>query len=217
MQQKETTTLEPFFSDMEEEEKKRKNNENKEEETESDQNPSKKKEKEENDDRIPNNISIVQKNKKENIPSKTIVFVVTTYTSKPKKDKNGVSPKKKERMQQYIDSCIDMYNCILDDYGIKKKFSYVDVDMLLEKYSYYQIKKRRLWELIILGCPGNNKILKSGINKEMKIGKSIFGTLINFKFKKLYEYFKKDGTVITKDGKIFIHNGVFKTLKDFSK
>ena len=52
----------------------------------------------------------------------------------------------------------------------------------------------------------------------MELGKSIFRILINFKLKKLYKYFKNDGTVITEGGKIFIFNeDAFKTLKYFKK
>ena len=125
---------------------------------------------------------------------------------------------KKGKIQKFLDSSIDMFNNILDDYEIKEKFSYVDVDMLLEKYSYKKIKRAGLWELIVFKCPGNIKILNSAIKKEMELGNSIFRILINFKFKKLYKYFKNDGTVITEDGKIFIFNeDVFKTLKYFKK
>ena len=123
-----------------------------------------------------------------------------------------------QTMQQFLDSSIDMFNNILDDYEIKRKFSYTDVDMLLEKYPYKKMKRAGLWELIVFGCPGNINIINSAIKKEMELGKSIFRILINFKLKKLYKYFKNDGTVITEGGKIFIFNeDAFKTLKYFKK
>ena len=216
MQPKETTTLDQFYSDMEKEEEKGKIKLNKEKKTESDHIPSKIKE--ENDDKIPKNLFICQQNKTKNISTKNLVNEETAITSKPKSAKKEVSDIKKRKMQQFLDSSIDMFNNILDDYEIKRKFSYTDVDMLLEKYPYKKMKRAGLWELIVFGCPGNINIINSAIKKEMELGKSIFRILINFKLKKLYKYFKNDGTVITEGGKIFIFNeDAFKTLKYFKK
>ena len=216
MEPKETTTLDQFYSAMEEEEEKEKIKLSKAKETESDQSSSKIKE--ENNDKMPKNLSICQQNKAKNISQENIIIGETALTSKPKSAKKEESDIKKGKIQQFLDSSIDMFNNILDDYEIKEKFSYVDVDMLLEKYSYKKIKRAGLWELIVFKCPGNIKILNSAIKKEMELGNSIFRVLVNFKFKKLYKYFKNDGTVITEDGKIFIFNeDVFKTLKYFKK
>ena len=216
MEPKETTTLDQFYSAMEEEEEKEKIKLSKAKETESDQSSSKIKE--ENNDKMSKNLYICQQNKAKNISQENIIFGETALTSKPKSAKKEESDIKKGKIQQFLDSSIDMFNNILDDYEIKEKFSYVDVDMLLEKYSYKKIKRAGLWELIVFKCPGNIKILNSAIKKEMELGNSIFRILINFKFKKLYKYFINDGTVITEDGKIFIFNeDVFKTLKYFKK
>ena len=217
MEPKETTTLDQFYSAMEvEEEEKEKIKLSKAKETESDQSSSKIKE--EKDDKMSENLYICQQNKAKNISQENIIIGETALTSKPKSAKKEESDIKKGKIQQFLDSSIDMFNNILDDYEIKEKFSYVDVDMLLEKYSYKKIKRAGLWELIVFKCPGNIKILNSAIKKEMELGNSIFRILINFKFKKLYKYFKNDGTVITEDGKIFIFNeDVFKTLKYFKK
>ena len=52
---------------------------------------------------------------------------------------------------------------------------------------------------------------------EKKEGKTIFKTLINFRFEELYNYFITDDTVIIKENYIYDLREIFKTLSDVLK
>ena len=208
MQQKETSSLFEFYANMEIEDEKQKEKEV----TESNEKPILKNGEEANEKISDQNMEY-QNNKKGLIPSNNLIDMKTTKTSKIAETK---TPNKKERKQLFLDSSIDLLNYILDEYEINERFFHINFDMLLRQYSYKEIKDFRLREIIAIIFPENIELLLSGIKKEMKTGNKIFGTLANFRFKRLYKYFKKNDDVILKGFNLFFLNGLFKTLKDFS-
>ena len=118
----------------------------------------------------------------------------------------------------FLNSVIDMLNCVITSYNTEKKvfkkLSYLNIETLLKKMPLYII---RLQKLIILVCPENEETIYSVIEEEKNIKKTVFKTLINLTFEELYDYFIHDCKLITNGFHFYNMEGAFKTLKDIIK
>ena len=118
----------------------------------------------------------------------------------------------------FLNSVIDMLNCVITSYNTEKKvfkkLSYLNIETLLKKMPLYII---RLQKLIILVCPENEETIYSVIEEERNIKKTVFKTLINLTFEELYDYFIHDCKLITNGFRFYNMEGAFKTLKDIIK
>ena len=118
----------------------------------------------------------------------------------------------------FLNSVIDMFNCVITSYNtgkkVFKKLSYLNIETLLKKMPLYII---RLQKLIILVCPENVETIYSVIEEERNIKKTVFKTLINLTFEELYDYFIHDCKLITNGFRFYNMEGAFKTLKDIIK
>ena len=114
-------------------------------------------------------------------------------------------------------SVIDMLNQIIEKYKYDEKLFYPNINLLLKEMTTYTIKFRKISEIITLKCPQNMDIIFHVLEIEKKEGKTIFKTLINFRFEELYKYFITDDTVIIKENYIYDLREIFKTLSDVLK
>ena len=87
--------------------------------------------------------------------------------------------KKKEKttliLRLFLNSVIDMLNCVINSYNTEEKFfekfSYLNIETILEKMPLYIIRLQRLMELIFLACPENKEKIYSVIEEERNIKK----------------------------------------------
>ena len=110
-----------------------------------------------------------------------------------------------------------MLNQIIEKYKYDEKLFYPNINLLLKEMRTYTIKFRKISEIITLKCPQNMDIIFHVLEIEKKEGKTIFKTLINFRFEELYKYFITDDTVIIKENYIYDLREIFKTLSDVLK
>ena len=135
----------------------------------------------------------------------------TNYETQEKEKKTLI-------LRLFLNSVIDMFNCVINSYNTEEKFleklSYLNIETLLEKMPLYIIRLQRLMKLIVLACPENEEKIYSVIEEERNIKKTVFETLINFSFEELYDYFIKDCKLIIYGFHFYNMEGAFKTLKD---
>ena len=138
----------------------------------------------------------------------------TNYETEEKEKKTLI-------LRLFLNSVIDMFNCVKTSYNTEKKcfkkLSYLNIETLLEKMPLYIIRLQRLMELIILVCPENKETIYSVMEEERNIKKTVFETLINLTFEELYDYFIHDCKLITNGFRFYNMEGAFKTLKDLIK
>ena len=138
----------------------------------------------------------------------------TNYETEEKEKKTLI-------LRLFLNSVIDMFNCVITSYNTEKKcfkkLSYLNIETLLEKMPLYIIRLQRLMKLIILVCPENGETIYSVIEEEINIKKTVFETLINLTFEELYDYFIHDCKLITNGFRFYNMEGAFKTLKDVIK
>ena len=140
--------------------------------------------------------------------------LMTNYETQKKEKKTLI-------LRLFLNSVIDMLNCVINSYDTNGKFfeklSYLNIETLLEKMPLYIIRLQRLMKLIILVCPENKETIYSVIEEEINIKKTVFETLINLTFEELYDYFIHDCKLITNGFHFYNMEGAFKTLKDIIK
>jgi len=138
----------------------------------------------------------------------------TNYETEEKEKKTLI-------LRLFLNSVIDMFNCVKTSYNTEKKcfkkLSYLNIETLLENMPLYIIRLQRLMKLIIIGCPENEETIYSVIEEEINIKKTVFETLINLTFEELYDYFIHDCKLITNGFHFYNMEGAFKTLKDIIK
>ena len=136
---------------------------------------------------------------------------MTNYETQKKEKKTLI-------LRLFLNSVIDMLNCVINSYDtnekIFEKLSYLNIETLLEKMPLYIIRLQKLMELIILACPENKEKIYSVIEEERIIKKTAFETLINFSFEELYDYFINDCKLIIYGFHFYNMERAFKTLKD---
>ena len=137
--------------------------------------------------------------------------LMTNYETQKKEKKTLI-------LRLFLNSVIDMLNCVINSYDTNGKFfeklSYLNIETLLEKMPLYIIRLQKLMELIILACPENKEKIYSVIEEERIIKKTAFETLINFSFEELYDYFINDCKLIIYGFHFYNMERAFKTLKD---
>jgi hypothetical protein len=137
--------------------------------------------------------------------------LMTNYETQKKEKKTLI-------LRLFLNSVIDMFNCVINSYDTNGKFfeklSYLNIETLLEKMPLYIIRLQKLMELIILACPENKEKIYSVIEEERIIKKTAFETLINFSFEELYDYFINDCKLIIYGFHFYNMERAFKTLKD---
>ena len=137
--------------------------------------------------------------------------LMTNYETQKKEKKTLI-------LRLFLNSVIDMLNCVINSYDtnekIFEKLSYLNIETLLEKMPLYIIRLQKLMELIILACPENKEKIYSVIEEERIIKKTAFETLINFSFEELYDYFINDCKLIIYGFHFYNMERAFKTLKD---
>ena len=137
--------------------------------------------------------------------------LMTNYETQKKEKKTLI-------LRLFLNSVIDMLNCVINSYDTNGKFfeklSYLNIETLLEKMPLYIIRLQKLMELIILACPENEEKIYSVIEEERIIKKTAFETLINFSFEELYDYFINDCKLIIYGFHFYNMERAFKTLKD---
>ena len=140
--------------------------------------------------------------------------LMTNYETQKKEKKTLI-------LRLFLNSVIDMLNCVINSYDTNGKFfeklSYLNIETLLEKMPLYIIRLQRLMKLIILVCPENEETIYSVMEEEINIKKTVFETLINLTFEELYDYFIHDCKLITNGFHFYNMEGAFKTLKDIIK
>ena len=137
--------------------------------------------------------------------------LMTNYETQKKEKKTLI-------LRLFLNSVIDMLNCVINSYDTNGKFfeklSYLNIETLLEEMPLYIIRLQKLMELIILACPENEEKIYSVIEEERIIKKTAFETLINFSFEELYDYFINDCKLIIYGFHFYNMERAFKTLKD---
>jgi hypothetical protein len=137
--------------------------------------------------------------------------LMTNYETQKKEKKTLI-------LRLFLNSVIDMLNCVINSYDtnekIFEKLSYLNIETLLEKMPLYIIRLQKLMELIILACPENEEKIYSVIEEERIIKKTAFETLINFSFEELYDYFINDCKLIIYGFHFYNMERAFKTLND---
>ena len=137
--------------------------------------------------------------------------LMTNYETQKKEKKTLI-------LRLFLNSVIDMLNCVINSYDTNGKFfeklSYLNIETLLEKMPLYIIRLQKLMELIILACPENKEKIYIVIEEERIIKKTAFETLINFSFEELYDYFINDCKLIIYGFHFYNMERAFKTLKD---
>jgi len=137
--------------------------------------------------------------------------LMTNYETQKKEKKTLI-------LRLFLNSVIDMLNCVINSYDTNGKFfeklSYLNIETLLEEMPLYIIRLQKLMELIILACPENKEKIYSVIEEERIIKKTAFETLINFSFEELYDYFINDCKLIIYGFHFYNMERAFKTLKD---
>ena len=140
------------------------------------------------------------------------------FDNKSLGDKNTEAKTYKEQKKEndahsFFHSFTDFLNQIAKSYDSDDTLPYPDLNNLLETWPLKELKRKRIYPILIYDSLGNKKILDTLIKKGLEHKKTLFQNIMDFTLGELLNYFLKDDKVIIYDSYIYLLDN-FKTYYD---